>query len=81
MRIYFALPELLNHLGWTQKRLSQETGISENAISNLCNDPSGIKFDTLLKICIATEYRPASLFKLDHPYLDKTDFSDKTNSK
>jgi DNA-binding Xre family transcriptional regulator len=80
MRIYFALPELLDHLGWTQKRLSQETGISENAISNLCNDPSGIKFDTLLKICKATEYQPASLFKLDPPYQDEIEFSYKTNS-
>ena len=48
------LDEILKELGWTQKRLSEETGISEQAIINLVRNPKAITFETISKLIAAT---------------------------
>jgi len=62
MKIYFALPDLLKELGWTQKKLADKTGLSQNTISNLCNNPRAIRLDSLGKICEATGLSPERFF-------------------
>ena len=48
------IPQALHQLGWTQKRLAEESGISDKAISLMSNNPRAIRFDTLAKIIEAT---------------------------
>ena len=48
------LAEVLKELGWTQKRLAEETGLSENAITNLLKNPRQVRLETLDAISRAT---------------------------
>jgi len=48
------LAEILDEIGWTQKRLSEATGISEQSISNLVRNPRSVRFETLDAIARAT---------------------------
>jgi transcriptional regulator with XRE-family HTH domain len=41
------LPEILKELGWTQVELSRRTGLSENSITRLMNNPKMIYFETI----------------------------------
>ena len=61
------LPEILAELGWTQRRLSEESGISEMGISNLMNNPVQIRFETIDAICRATGKTVADLIVTDEP--------------
>ena len=36
--VYIHLYDLIHSRGWTQRQLSQETGIREAAISEMCNN-------------------------------------------
>ena len=61
------IPEILAELRWTQKRLAETAGLSENAVVNLMKGPRAITFDTLAALSEATgkpvgellEYREA----------------------
>ena len=48
------LSEVLEELGWTQRKFSEMTGLSRNAISNLAGDPRQIRLDSLAAIIEAT---------------------------
>jgi DNA-binding Xre family transcriptional regulator len=61
------LKEVLKELGWTQRRLELETGISKTAIVNLVRGPMMIRFDTLYKLCRATGKTPNDLIIYDEP--------------
>ena len=60
-----------------QKKLSvywlgQQTGISINAIYDICNGKTKlIKFDTIEKICIALECTPNDIIVSDNPQLQR----------
>ena len=48
------LSEVLNELGWTQKKLAEEAGISRQAVVNLMKGPDSIRLETLDRISQAT---------------------------
>lgn len=60
--VRFRLSEILQELGWTQRQLAERTGLSENTISSLVNNPMAIRMDTLDAICLATGKQPQDLF-------------------
>jgi DNA-binding Xre family transcriptional regulator len=46
----------------TQTDLANKTGLSKNAVSQLCRNPSRIGLDTIDLLCGALDLTPAELF-------------------
>ncbi len=62
--IYLDLANILKKCGKTKYWLANATEISYQSITNLThNDLTGIKFDTLDKICDALDVKPGDLIK------------------
>ena len=60
------LNDLLTQKGLSKYWLAKKTGMTANAIGNLCNNKTdSIKFDTLQKICDVLECEIADVLKLD----------------
>ena len=59
------LAEVLQELGWTQKRLAEETGLHENTITNLMKNPRQVRFETLEAISKATGKPVSELITTD----------------
>jgi DNA-binding Xre family transcriptional regulator len=57
------LPEILAEKGWTQTELAIKTGLSKNAVSQLCRNPVGIKLETIEMLLKALGITPAELFE------------------
>lgn len=55
------LSEVLREKGLTQKDLSEKTGVSRAAISNMVHHPRGIHIDTLRSICEVLNVKPGDL--------------------
>jgi len=51
--IVCCLPELLKYRGITISQLAKQTGVGYNTIKRLCENPAGVEFATLAKICEA----------------------------
>lgn len=64
-KLRLRLAEVLQELGWTQKKLSEETGLSENAITKLMNNPRQIRIESLSAISRATGRSVAELLVKD----------------
>jgi putative transcriptional regulator len=56
------LPEILTSKGMTQTECAKQTGLSRNAVSKLCNNPSQISMETIDVLCKALGIEPADLF-------------------
>lgn len=48
------ISEALGELGWTQRKLGEAAGISEQGVSNLANNPRAVHLSTLAAIVGAT---------------------------
>ena len=60
-RYEWRLSQALDEIGWTQKKLAEAAGLSENTVSRLCNAPSAPSLKTINKICRATGLRVEQL--------------------
>lgn len=61
--IRIRLKELLKERRLTQKELSERTGISRVAISNITRGPSAIRLESIDAICQALEIEPGDLIE------------------
>jgi len=55
------LAEMLRERNITQIKLAEMTGLSENTVSKLVNDPRQIRLDTIELICQALGVTPGEL--------------------
>ena len=66
------IDEILHEQNRTKYWLSKQTGISQNSISKICNgETSTIRFDTIIKICLALNCSIKDLFTTDDPQLKR----------
>lgn len=57
------LSKILDERGMSQKDFSELSGLSENAVSKICNQQSMIKLDTIAAICSALDIQPEDLIE------------------
>lgn len=62
MAVRLRLSEILRERGLTQKEFSELSGLSENAVSNIVNQPAQIRLETIDVICDTLDITPEDLF-------------------
>ena len=62
MAIRLRLGEILRERDLTQKGFAEMSGISENGVSKIVNQPAQIKIETLDLICNTLQIEPGDLF-------------------
>lgn len=54
-------------LGWTQHRLAEEAGLSDDMVARVEIGKTGVSFDTIEKLAAALQVDPAELFTANLP--------------
>lgn len=62
MTIYLRLGEILRERGLTQTKFAELSGMSQNAVSSLVNQPAQIRMETIETICSTLNITPSELF-------------------
>lgn len=65
MKIRHRILERLKELGWTQRDLSQKSGVSENTLTSYLKNNKDIRQETLKAICEALELNIVLIAKED----------------
>jgi len=61
----FMLSEIMHERKLSLRAAAKLTGISRNGLAVLCGDPTQIRMDTIVKLCIGLGIAPADLFQLE----------------
>jgi putative transcriptional regulator len=64
MAIRLRLGEILKERGLTQTKFAEMSGLSQNAVSSLVNQPAQIRMETIKAVCCALNIVPNELFSL-----------------
>lgn len=60
------LPVLRAEIGWTQRELAHKAGMRPDTVSALeRGEATGIRFETMIKLCETLGCQPGDLFELD----------------
>ena len=65
MHLKIDLKRVLEEKGMTQARFAELSGLSQNAVSTLVNQPQQIRLETVERICNTLNIKPEDLFLYD----------------
>lgn len=64
--IHFNLDAILASRGINKNEAARKIGVTKNTLYSILKQPTAIRLDTLLKICLAFDVDPGDLFILEN---------------
>lgn len=72
MAVRLRLGEILKERGLTQTKFAEMSGLSQNAVSSLVNQPAQIRMETIKMVCCSLGVTPNELFSIVKIELQET---------